>query len=83
MRFETFEKEVPHKTVLHKQNQNCFLKNHQITFYTANSYHSTNLIQYEGLGVSHFAAFFSQHTDSQWHPVECNSVIPDFATLQK
>ena len=40
-----------------KQNQNCFLKSHPITFYTAN-YNSTNLIQYKGPGVSHFVAFF-------------------------
>ena len=30
---------------------------HPITFYTANSYHSTHLIWYQGLGVSRFAAF--------------------------
>ena len=46
--FEKFENEVTHGTVLHKQKQNCFLKSHQITFYTANSYNSTNLVQYKG-----------------------------------
>ena len=41
-----------HRKVLHKQNQNYFLKSHTITFYTAKSYHPTILVQYEGPGVS-------------------------------
>ena len=46
-----------HRRVLHKQNEHCFFKIHPITFYTANFYHSTNLVWYKGLGVSCFAAF--------------------------
>ena len=33
------------------------LYGHMGIFYTANSYHSTNLVQYKGLGVSRFVAF--------------------------
>ena len=45
------------KVGLHKQNQNYFLKCHSITIYTANSHHSSNLIWYKGLGVSHLQHF--------------------------
>ena len=46
-----------HRTVLHKQ----ILKS-LITFYTANFYHSTNLVWYKWLGVSHFVEFFTMET---------------------
>ena len=46
---------------------------HPITFYTANSYHSTNLVQYEGPGVSCFAAFFD-HAYQVWFDLDLSKM---------
>ena len=57
---------------------------HSITFYTTNSYHSTNLIQYKGLGVSHFAAFFLlQFVVTNWRSKKTKIFLQTWSTFDK